>query len=110
MALILILVTGPLPLQAQNAEAQLKQVAYNVDFAVLPVWYNKPGDQVDMQVVGTGFLVTPDGYFVTAAHVLQEYKPKSGQMTVGLRQRSGDIICAWFDLIEKDEAHDLALC
>jgi S1-C subfamily serine protease len=63
-----------------------------------------------MQVVGTAFLVTPDGYFVTAAHVLQEYRPKSGQMTVGLRQRSGDIVGAWFDLIEKDEPHDLALC
>ncbi len=98
------------PLQAQDIERRLEQVAYNVDFAVLSVWYNKPGDQVDMQVVGTGFLVTPDGYFITAAHVLQEYKPKSAQMTVGLRQRSGDIGGAWFDLIEKDEAHDLALC
>src|SRR5260370_5668044 len=98
------------PLQAQDIERRLEQVAYNVDFAVLSVWYNKPGDQVDMQVVGTGFLVKPDGYFITAAHVLQEYKPKSAQMTVGLRQRSGDIGGAWFDLIEKDEAHDLALC
>src|SRR6266849_643543 len=97
-------------LQAQDIEQRLEQAAYNVDFAVLSVWYNKPGDQVDMQVVGTGFLVTPDGYFITAAHVLQEYKPKSAQMTVGLRQRSGSISGAWFDLIEKDEAHDLALC
>ncbi len=63
-----------------------------------------------MQVVGTAFLVTPDGYFVTAAHVLQQYKPKSAQMTVGLRQRSGDISGLWFDVIERDEAHDLALC
>ena len=108
--LTLIFLVASVPLKAQNVEGQLKQVAHNVDFAVLPVWYNQPGNQVNMQVVGTGFLVTPDGYFVTAAHVLQQYKPKSAQMTVGLRQRSGDIGGAWFDLIEKDEAHDLALC
>ncbi len=46
------------PLQAQDIERRLEQVAYNVDFAVLSVWYNKPGDQVDMQAVGTGFLQT----------------------------------------------------
>jgi S1-C subfamily serine protease len=40
----------------------------------------------------------------------KEYKPKSAQMTVGLRQRSGDMGGAWFDVVEKDEAHDLALC
>lgn len=109
-ALILIFLAGSVPLKAQDAEKQLKQVAHDADFAVLSVWYNQSGDQVNMQVAGTGFLVTPEGYFVTAAHVLQEYKPKSGQMTVGLRQRSGDIGGAWFDLIEKDETHDLALC
>jgi hypothetical protein len=69
MASILLVVS--FPLHAQNVERQMKQVAHNLDFAVLPVWYNKPGDQVDMQVVGTACLVTPDGYFVTAAHVLQ---------------------------------------
>ena len=90
-ALTLIFLVGSVPLKAQDIEGQLKQVAHNVDFAVLPVWYNQSGNLVNMQVVGTGFLVTPDGYFVTAAHVLQEYKPKSAQMTVGLRQRSGDI-------------------
>lgn len=108
MLLTLILLVGPVPLKAQDIEAQLKRVAHNVEFAVLPVWYNQRG--VNMQVVGTAFLVTPDGYFVTAAHVLHEYKPKSAQMTVGLRQRSGDISGLWFDVIERDEAHDLALC
>ena len=109
-ALLFIFLTGLVPLKAQNLETQLKQIAYNVDFAVLPVWYNAPGNQISMQVVGTAFLVTPDGYFVTAAHVVEEYKPKSDQMTVGLRQRSGDMTGLSFDLIEKDEAHDLALC
>jgi len=110
MVLTLLFLAGPVPLQAQNIEAQLKRVAHNVDFAVLPVWYSQPGNPPNMQVIGSAFLVTPDGYFVTAAHVLREYKPKSAQVTVGLRQRSGDISGIWFDVVERDEAHDLALC
>ena len=110
IALTLFFVAGGLPLSAQNVEAQLKRVAYNANFAVLSMWHNTMGDRPDMLVIGTGFLVTPDGYFITAAHVLQEYKPKTAQMTAGLRQRSGDGGGVWFDLIEKDEAHDLALC
>lgn len=108
--LILVFLAGSVQLEAQNTEVQLKRVAHNVDFAVFSVWYDQPGNPPNMQVVGTAFLVTPDGYFVTAAHVLQEYKPKSAQMTVGWRQRSGDMSGLWFDVIEKDEAHDLALC
>lgn len=112
---LLILIFFAPPLCAQNVEAQLKKVAYNVEFAVLPIRDNglenlPPNHPPVMQVVGTAFLVTPDGYFVTAAHVLQDYKPKTAQVTVGLRQRSGDGGGLWFDLIEKDEAHDLALC
>jgi S1-C subfamily serine protease len=62
-------------------------------------------------VAGTGFLVNLDGYFVTAAHVLQQYdKVDRARMTVGITQRSGDTDGMWFDVIEKDEAHDLALC
>jgi len=90
IALTLFFVAGGLPLSAQNVEAQLKRVAYNANFAVLSMWHNTMGDRPDMLVIGTGFLVTPDGYFITAAHVLQEYKPKTAQMTAGLRQRSGD--------------------
>jgi S1-C subfamily serine protease len=110
LALALVFLVGSLPLSAQDVERRLERVAVNADFAVLPVWYSPPGNPAPMQVVGTAFLVTPDGYFITAAHVLHEYKPKSPQMTVGLRQRSGDMGGAWFDLIEKDEPHDLALC
>ena len=98
--LALILIVGSVSLKAQNIEGELKRVAHNVEFAVLPVWYTQSGsgNQFSMQVVGTAFLVTPDGYFVTAAHVLQDYKPKSAQMTVGLRQRSGSGSGIWFDL------------
>src|SRR5271169_3973543 len=106
-ALVLVLIASGI--SAQNIENQLKRASHNVEFAVLPIWYNDP-NFVNTRVVGTGFLVTPDGYFITAAHVLEQYKPKSAQVTAGLRQRSGDMSGLWFDVIEKDEAHDLALC
>jgi len=96
-------------LEGKDIEAQLRHVAYNSNFAVVQLWYTSE-NPINMQVVGTGFLVAPDGYFVTAAHVLQLYKPNSAQMTLGVRQRSGDGSGRWFDVIEKDEAHDLALC
>ncbi len=95
---------------AQNVEKQLKRTAHDAEFAVLPVWYNDPVNIANSGVVGTAFLVASDGYFVTAAHVLEQYKPKSAQLTVSIRQRSGDMCGLWFDVVEKDEAHDLALC
>jgi S1-C subfamily serine protease len=103
----LVVMIPPPVVEGQNIETELKHVAQNANFAVIPIWYNT---SENMQVVGTGFLVTPDGYFVTAAHVLQCYEPKSAQMTLGLRERSGAGSGVWFDVIEKDEAHDLALC
>lgn len=109
-ALVLVFLAASGTLQAKNIEAQLKRVAHDVEFAVLPIWYTEPGGLLRMQVVGTGFLVAPGGYFVTAAHVLQQYKPKSAQITAGLRQRNGSMSGLWFDVIEKDDAHDLALC
>jgi len=95
---------------ARDLEKQLEQASHYAEFAVLRVWYGDTANVADWGVVGTAFLVTPDGYFVTAAHVLEQYKPKSAQLTVSMRQRSGDMGGVWFDLVEKDEAHDLALC
>jgi len=108
--LCLVILGGTVSLQSQDEEKRLERVANDVSFAVLSVWYTPPGPQINMQVVGTAFLVTPDGYFVTAAHVLQWYNPKSAQMTVGIRERSDNISGSWFDVIEKDEKHDIALC
>ncbi|SPF41404.1 exported hypothetical protein [Candidatus Sulfotelmatobacter kueseliae] len=95
---------------AQDVEKQLKRVSHNANFAVLPVWYTDPSDRTKSGVVGTAFLVTPDGYFITAAHVLEHYKSQSADMMVSLRQRSRDMVGIPFDLIEKDDTHDLALC
>jgi hypothetical protein len=61
-------------------------------------------------VVGTGFLIGREGYFVTAAHVLARYKPNSPQLTATTHQRDKNGIGVWFDVIEMDRGRDLALC
>lgn len=61
-------------------------------------------------VVGTGFLIGREGYFVTAAHVLARYKPNSPQLTATTHQRDKNGIGVWFDVIEMDRERDLALC
>ncbi len=94
----------------QNIERRLKQVSYDAQYAVISVWYSESANISNQGVVGTGFFVTADGYFVTAAHVLEQYNSKSEQMTIGMRQRSGHVIGTRFDVIEKDDPHDLALC
>ncbi len=75
----------------QNIERRLKQVSYDAQYAVISVWYSESANISNQGVVGTGFFVTADGYFVTAAHVLEQYNSKSGQMTIGMRQRSGTL-------------------
>lgn len=117
MLVLLICACSVAPVRAQNTpEEELKRTAYHAEFAVLSIWYGPPEASAASQVVGTGFLVTADGYFVTAAHVLEHYQSdpaqmaKAGMMTAGIRQRSGDIFGAPFNLVEKDESHDLALC
>jgi len=104
----LVLIATVLPMQ--DVEKRLIDVSNYVEFAVLPVWYCDPSDLNKSGVVGTGFLVTPDGHFITAAHVVEQYLPNSGRLTAVLRQRSRDGGGAFFELVEKDEAHDLALC
>ena len=71
MLLTLTLLVAPVAIKAQNVESELRRVAYNAEFAVLSVWYNQSGESITMEVVGTAFLVTSDGYFITAAHVLE---------------------------------------
>jgi hypothetical protein len=91
----------------------LVQVAADDSHAVLQIEYwgpemrNRPGD---FNVDGTGFLVGRDGYFITAAHVMERYKPSSGQLSTAIHTRDGNGSGIWFDVIETDSAHDLALC
>ncbi|HEY1529172.1 MAG TPA: serine protease [Candidatus Angelobacter sp.] len=92
-------------------EKKLVETAQHVTPAVVPLFYSKINDQSsEFGVVGSGFFVNADGYFITAAHVLERYKPNSGELTVTFRQRDGNGSGLWFDVVEKDEQHDLALC
>jgi S1-C subfamily serine protease len=94
------------------AERRSIELARDADFAVLAIMFGMdsehPGDS--MYVVGTAFVVSADGYFVTAAHVLEQDKANSPQLTAVVRQRDGNGVGALFDVIDKDDAHDLALC
>ncbi len=95
-------------------EATLIRTATDSEHAVIAVMYwgedgNRP-DPTRSGVVGSAFLINSDGYFVTAAHVLEHYKPNSAQVTVIIKQRDKNGAGMWFDVLERDEQHDLALC
>ena len=68
------------------------------------------------QVVGSGFLVNDEGYFVTAAHVVKTDHVGSDaaqipcKLKAVVRQADGNSGAMGFDIIEVDEGHDLALC
>ncbi len=61
-------------------------------------------------VMGSAFFINRDGYFVTAAQVLRLYKPNSDQMTAIIKKRDGERTIMEFDVIDKDDKHELALC
>lgn len=93
-------------------ELSLVQVSADDSPAVLQLvyWGEDGRDPSAFNVDGTGFLVGREGYFVTAGHVLRRYKANTGQMTVVLRQREGGGNGHWFEVVESDTEHDLALC
>jgi S1-C subfamily serine protease len=110
----LILLYSPLQFaqKVNNTEHRLERLSQDVEYAVLPVMdWGDPNDPARVPtVVGTAFLVNEEGYFVTAAHVLQSYAPKSHRLTVILRQHFGGGNGVWFDVVKKDTDHDIALC
>ena len=63
-----------------------------------------------VNVDGTGFLIGREGYFITAAHVLQRYDAQTHRLTAVIHQRKYGGAGMWFDVVEKDEKHDIALC
>src|SRR5258708_6092879 len=89
----------------------LAQVAESSTATIQLTYWGELGQSPDrFNVDGTGFLVGREGTFVTAAHVLGRYRPKSAQMTVVIHQRDKNGSGLWFDVIETDKDHDLALC
>ena len=112
LAFVGVLVLGiaaSIAAQAGPLESALIKTAANSERAVLSV--AKESDQTHFaDVVGSAFLINSDGYFVTAAHVLQPYQPIS-ELTVMIKQRDKDSASGvHFDVVESDSQDDLALC
>jgi S1-C subfamily serine protease len=98
-----------------DIESNLIRVGVDAEHAVIDVTYWPDADNTQTRIIATGvqgsaFLINSDGYFITAAHVLEHYQPNSAHLTVSMKQRDGNGIGARFDVVEKDKAHDLALC
>jgi S1-C subfamily serine protease len=95
-----------------KTERELFRVGTELDHAVIALmdWGDNFPAEPPPGVIGSAFLVNDEGYFVTAAHNLEHYKPHSAKLVVMLRQVGGGGSGAWFDVVEKDEKRDLALC
>ena len=91
-------------------------------YATLPIsaWLDKsvPGQEgkVEVNVIGTGFVVNNQGDFITAAHVASMTEVGTGNnkvkvyLTAGIRQKKSGMFGVRFKIVEIDRDHDLALC
>ncbi len=110
---ILLCYTGTLRgSQKGDLEAALIRTSTDTQDAVISLTYWDRESHMHSRVVGSAFFVNAEGYFVTAAHALELYKPNSSRLTVTLKQRDagGSGMGAPFEVVEKDDQHDLALC
>jgi S1-C subfamily serine protease len=110
--LAVIFISGLQALAQSKTEKELFRIATELDHAVIPIMYwgeNFPTEPAP-GVIGSAFFVNENGYFVTAAHVLEHYTPHSGKLGAILRQAGGSGSGQWFEVIDKDEKRDLALC
>jgi S1-C subfamily serine protease len=110
LALTLILVSFRLNASSSvgKLEGQLMKVSHVAEWAVLPIERNVGGEKPIEGVVGTGFLINDEGYFVTAAHVLSR---NIAEYNVALRVPEN--LGQWgesFDVVGKDSRLDIALC
>jgi len=103
---------GAASAEKPKGQLSLVQVAADDSPAIVQItyWGEDGQNPAAFTVVGTGFLVGRGGYFVTAAHVLEHYKSNSGQLSATLHQRDKNGSGRWFDVVERDSEHDLALC
>lgn len=109
---VIALVFIALPIYAAHPTQPMSlEDVYTADSpAVVQMMYSPEGGKEPSYVTGTGFLVGRKGYFVTAAHVLEKYQAHSPRLVATIHQRDHNSLGMWFDVIEKDEAHDIALC
>jgi S1-C subfamily serine protease len=81
-------------------------------WSVLPLWCVSESSANKTGVVGTGFFINEQGYFITAAHVanVNHLGTIPCFLQVMVRTQRGDASPRLFDVIETDADHDLALC
>jgi hypothetical protein len=93
------------PCQANTGPAiSLVHVAADDSPAIFQIVYWGPDghDPSAFNVDGTGFLIGREGFFITAAHVLERYKASTGQLPAVVHQRDKSGSGHWFNVIEKD--------
>ncbi len=89
----------------------LETVYENDSPATLQIVYMPPDFPAQPSIVyGTGFFVGDQGYFITADHVVDKYEKGTPRETAVIHQQDGGGIGLWFELVEEDKQHDLALC
>ena len=118
-----LMASSQLPmLQARDRGVQelLYERAPQGEWATIPLscwsdFTNKDVPQTSV-VVGSGFLVNDQGYFITAGHVAKtdhvgtDAAPIPCKLKATLRQADRNAFAASIELIEVDSEHDHALC
>jgi len=98
-------------------QEQLYQRSEQSNWATIPLqcWSDftkaTPTVPPTIAVVGTGFLINSDGYFITAAHVakVDHYGSVQCELRAEMRQADQGAYAAHIEWIEIDVGHDLAL-
>ncbi|MDE3063824.1 MAG: trypsin-like peptidase domain-containing protein [Acidobacteriota bacterium] len=113
-------VAQPIMAEIHGLQEQIFARSEQAIWTTIPIdcWsdFNNPGIPRTEAVVGTGFLINEQGYFVTAGHVASidhvgsEEHPIPCKIKAVLRQRDGSGFSEQFEIIELDRDHDLALC
>lgn len=97
----------------KTAGLQLPEIVQEDSPATVAIfhWAHDENNQITLNgtgVIGTGFLVGRDGYFITANHIVETFK--ASELAVDIRDQADNSSGIHFDVIERDKDHDLALC
>lgn len=97
---------------ASSSKAYTLEAVYANDSpATVQIVYTPPDFPAQAPIIyGTGFFIGDQGYFITADHVVDKYEKGTPRETAVIHQRDGNGTGLWFELVEEDKEHDLALC
>ena len=101
--------------QTKGMQELLYERTEQLTWSIVPLWCVPESTAVNASIVGTGFFINDQGYFITAAHVANvnhigpDTKPIPCFLQVMIRHEGG-AGSKLFDIIDTDKDHDLALC